>query len=191
MSAFEHVIALLSFVYALALTHLLLSIAAMIRAGSRVRFSIVFAFWMANAFVVIIANWISLWDIRALQSFGVGTILFTFMLAFVNYIQAALVCPELPSQGALDLWEFHQREGRRYLAAVVASLVMAVLANIIYGGVYSLAELSRENVATIPMLVISLVAAIYVRAWWIQIACVVAMTGLWTFYLLVLQGALR
>src|SRR5690349_13329090 len=69
MSAFEHVILLLSFVYALALTHLLLSIAGMIRAASRVRFSIIFAFWMANAFMVIIGDWISFYDLRALPRF--------------------------------------------------------------------------------------------------------------------------
>jgi hypothetical protein len=49
MSAFEHVTALLSFVCALALTHLLARIAELVVARERVRFSSLLALGMANA----------------------------------------------------------------------------------------------------------------------------------------------
>ena len=52
MSVFEHVTALLSFVYALALTHLLARIAELIVARDRVRFSGLLALGMANAILL-------------------------------------------------------------------------------------------------------------------------------------------
>ena len=49
MTAFEHVTALLSFVYALGLTHLLVRIAELIVARERIKFSGLLALGMANA----------------------------------------------------------------------------------------------------------------------------------------------
>jgi len=55
MSAFEHVTTLLSFVYALALTHLLARIAELIVARERVKFSGLLAVGMADAVVLVFA----------------------------------------------------------------------------------------------------------------------------------------
>jgi hypothetical protein len=93
MGAFEHVISLLSFVYALAIAHMLLSISQIIRNWQRVRLSWLHAFWMAIAFAVLISNWLSYWDLHAIPDWSVGSIVFTFVMASVNYLQAALVCP--------------------------------------------------------------------------------------------------
>src|SRR2546426_12807036 len=66
-SAFEHVLLLLSFVYALALTHLLSRIGSLLLARARVTFSGLLALDMANAILLVFANWLSLWDIRGLR----------------------------------------------------------------------------------------------------------------------------
>ena len=68
MTAFEHVTALLSFVYALALTHLLARIAELIVARERVKFSGLLALGMANAILLVFADWLSLWDLRSIKS---------------------------------------------------------------------------------------------------------------------------
>ena len=60
MSAFEHVTALLSFVYALALTHLLARIAELIVTRERVKFSGLLALGMVNAVLMVFVNWLSL-----------------------------------------------------------------------------------------------------------------------------------
>lgn len=65
MTAFEHVTALLSFVYALALTHLLARIAELIVARDRVKFSGLLTLGMVNAILLVFANWLSLWDLRS------------------------------------------------------------------------------------------------------------------------------
>ena len=70
MTAFEHVTALFSFVYALALTHLLARIAELIVARDRVKFSGLLALGMINAILVVFANWLSLWDRDHLLELG-------------------------------------------------------------------------------------------------------------------------
>ena len=47
-AAFQHMVTLLSFVLALGVSHQLLTIVEMVRAGQRVKFSWVHAVWMAK-----------------------------------------------------------------------------------------------------------------------------------------------
>ena len=188
MSAFEHVILLLSFIYALALTHLLSTAALLIRARSRVRFSWFWAFWMLNAVVMIIANWMSFWDMRMLARYTVGDLFFVFALAFTNYLYAALVCPHVKDEGPIDLPAFHAEEGLPYMLGALSSVISALLANLIYGG--SVSEWNMQNFAVIPMLMGVLLATV-VRARWAQIAAPVIVTCTWIFYFGTLQQALR
>ena len=57
MAAFEHVTALLSFVYALALTHLLARAAELVIVRERVGFSGLLTVAMINALTLVFANW--------------------------------------------------------------------------------------------------------------------------------------
>ena len=82
MSAFEHVTALLSFVYALALTHLLARVAELIVARERVRFSGLLMLGMVNAVVLVFANWLSLWDLHSITSWDLPSIAFSFCSHF-------------------------------------------------------------------------------------------------------------
>jgi hypothetical protein len=72
MAAFEHVISLLSFVFALAITHLLLTVAGFVRSWERVRFSTPHALWLLNGLITVLANWISFWDMRSLPVWSIG-----------------------------------------------------------------------------------------------------------------------
>jgi len=191
MGAFEHVITLLSFVYALAIGHVLMCLAGLIRAGGRVRYSWVHAGWLLTAFMVIMANWISFWDLRSLPSWGVGTVFFTFFMAAVNYLQAALVCPEVPDEGTIDLEQFHEEQGRRYIAAFLASGVLAVFANAVYGDVYQVMQWTAQNMAVVPMLAVALLAMAFPRARWIQLVAPFTLLALWAFYFVALQGAIH
>jgi hypothetical protein len=190
MGAFEHVIALLSFVYALALTHLLSGIVALIRADTRVRFSWIYAFWVFNAFIVIIANWISFWDLRILPSWNMLVIAFMLMMAFANYLQAALVCPEVPAEGLVDLRTFHTDQSRRYIGAFLASITLAFIANLVFGNMLNVSEWSAENLAVVPMVVAAALALIF-RSRWMQIAMPIVLMASWTYYFSFLQGALK
>src|ERR1700745_274408 len=99
MTPFEHVTALFSFVYALALTHLLARIAELIVARDRVRFSGLLALGMANAVVLVFANWLSLWDLRSVKSWDLASITVQFLLAVSLYLICVLVGPKTPDEG--------------------------------------------------------------------------------------------
>lgn len=60
MSAFEHVTALLSFVYALALTHLLARIGELVVVRERVKFSGLLVVGILNAVASVFVTWLSL-----------------------------------------------------------------------------------------------------------------------------------
>ena len=190
MGAFEHVIALLSFVYALALTHLLSGIVALIRADNRVRFSWIYAYWMLNAFLIIIANWISFWDMRAMSSWNMPVIAFLLVMAFANYLQAALVCPVVPKEGSVDLSAFHENQSRRYIGAFLVSGILALVANVIFGNMLDVSEWSAQNLAVVPMVVAAALAMIF-RARWMQIAMPIILSATWVYYFSFLQGALK
>jgi len=190
MGAFEHVVVLFSFVYAVALTHILSTGAAMLRADSGLRFSWIYLGWLINAVIVIIANWTSLWDLRGIQSYSIAIIFFTFGLAIVNYLYAALVSLEGRRDGELDLRDYHDQQGRRYIGAFVLSAAMALAANLLFGSAFSIGEFLRQNAAVVPMVITSIIAWVFVRRTWVQAAALVALIVIWSFYFGGLQSAL-
>jgi hypothetical protein len=190
MGAFDHIILLLSFVYALAIAHLLSTTALLIRQSERVRFSARAAFWMANALLIILANWIGFWDLRALPSWSVGTILFTFLIAFTNYLTAALACPQTEGQGELDLVGFFDRQRVKILAATLASCVTALVANVVYGQALGAITWNEQNLAVVPMTVGVLIPLIW-RTRAAQAVGPMLITAAWIFYFTALQGALK
>ena len=190
MSPFEHIILLLSFVYALAIGHLLTTVARLVGQAGRVRFSWLWAFWMANALFVIMADWIGFWGLKGLKVWSVGSIFFTFALAFSNYLQAALVCPEIPAEGVIDLAVFHRLKGRAYIAAFVASCALALAANVAYGQVFGVLDWARVNIAVIPMTLIAVAALIW-RGRWVQRLAPPLLLANWAYYFLAFQGPLR
>jgi hypothetical protein len=190
MGAFDHIILLLSFVYALAIAHLLATTAQLIRESERVRFSGLVAFWMVNSLASIMANWISFWDMRGLPSWSVGTILFTFVIAFTNYLAAALACPEVVRGEPLDLVDFARRQRPRYVGAFLAIVVVALAANWVYGSMYGMVTWDLANLAVLPMLALTVAALIWPQRW-VQWTVAGLMTVIWVVYFVVVQPPIR
>jgi hypothetical protein len=190
MGAFEHVISLLSFVYALAIAHLLTTAARLIGAGERVRFSWFQAYWMLNALIVLIVDWISYWDMRAVPSWTMVSIFVVLLLSFSDYMQAALVCPEIPAEGEIDLPAFHATHSRRYIGAFAVSGVCALVLNLYFGGNYNVSEFLSQNLAVIPLIAIALAAIIF-RNRWVQISAPILLSAIWVYYFIDLQSALK
>jgi hypothetical protein len=190
MGAFDHIIVLLSFVYAMAIAHLLSTTAALIRRGPAVRLSALHGFWMLNALLTIMANWIGFWDLRSLPSWPIATIFFTFVIAFSNYLQSALVCPEVGAEGPLDLVTFQAEQRRRIMASWTASAATALAGNVVYGGGFSIATWSQANLAVGPMVASGLVGLLW-RARLAQVAAAAIAAVAWIVYFAALQPAIR
>ena len=190
MNAFEHILILLSFVFAIGIAHMLGCAAALIRAGRRVRYDGVHALWAMVALQILISDWIAFWDMRSLPSWSTFTILLTFLLSFTNYIAAVLVCPEVPPHGAVDLHAFHVHEGRKYLIAILVCYVVALLANLIYGSVYNLVQWDNANIAVVPSALATAAALIWRRRS-VQWAAALTVNAMWDYYWVALQAALK
>ena len=93
MSAFEHVMSLISFVFALAMTHLLTCAIAIFRARSRIRFSFTHAAWMAVSLLQVTVWWLAFWDFRLMKSWDVGFVAFTLTAGIFVYVYTGLVMP--------------------------------------------------------------------------------------------------
>ncbi len=104
MSAFEHVTALLSFVYALALTHLLARVAELIVARERVKFSGLLALGMVNAVLLVFVNWLALWDLRSVTNWDIASVAIQFLFAVSVYVVCALVGPKSQMR-ARSIWK--------------------------------------------------------------------------------------
>jgi hypothetical protein len=117
MSPFEFIIVFLSFIYSLALTHLLFAWTRMIRYRRKLVLSWPHLLWMLVALANITVNWISLWDFRGEGSMSLGTIATGFLLATINYYLCALVSPDFEGGETYDLKRFHECEGRTYVGA--------------------------------------------------------------------------
>jgi hypothetical protein len=189
MRAFDYIITLLSFVYALAIAHLLATVAELIRARRRVRFSWLNAAWMLVGLLTAVAWWIGMWDMRAIPAWSRFLIGFLFVTAFVIYVQVRLVCPDVAKDGEIDLPKFHRDSGREYIAAFAFTAALTVVANIMFGEITSVREILVQNVAVAPMAAVAVIAAISFRPW-VQTSAAVAELVLWGWYFATLQSAL-
>src|SRR5277367_3659009 len=103
MGAFDHVVLLLSFVYALALTHLLSRVGALVLARKRVKFSGLQALVIINAIVQVYLNWLALWDVRGVKDWDLLDITLLFAISLVNYFVCAAAAPEGELEGRIDM----------------------------------------------------------------------------------------
>jgi hypothetical protein len=130
MKTFEYVILFFSFVFTLALTHLLFAVTRMIRHRRDVLFSWEHALWMLNALVLLVANWLSLFDFRGQQRFDLDSILMLFVFVIGLYFACALVSPDFDDREEYDMREFHRCEGPTYIGAIAVFIVLAFITNI-------------------------------------------------------------
>jgi hypothetical protein len=144
MGAFDHVVVLLSFIYALALTHLLSRIAGLLLARERVKFSGLLALCAANAIALVFANWLSLWD-------------------FV----CAMAAPESTDEGPIDMEAFYWRNHRLFYSLMAACMVLALAANFAFLQTPTPALFFKENAITLVFFVPA-VLPLAVGARWAQ-----------------------
>ena len=167
MTAFEHVTALLSFVYALALTHLLARIAELVVARERVRFSGLLALGMANAVLLVFTNWLSIWDLRSVKSWDIVSIAVQFLFAIALYFLCVLVGPKTPDEGPIDLEDFFWRQRPYFYGTLLSIVILSLVANLAFLKSANASLFVKENLTVLPML-IPVVLALVSRARWAQ-----------------------
>lgn len=167
MTPFEHVTALFSFVYALALTHLLARIAELIVERHRVKFSGLLALGMINAIVLAFANWLSLWDLHVINSWTLGSISIQFLFAVNVFLVCVLVGPKAHDEGPIDLEAFFWRQRPYFYGALVVCALLSLIANLDYLKTANASLFWKENLTVLPMFIPTL-AGLVSRQRWVQ-----------------------
>lgn len=187
MRAFDFVITLYSFVYALAIAQILSTVGDLMRAGKRVTFSWLNAGWMLNILLAIVAWWISLWDLRTEASWTMETVLIFFVVACMLYLLARLVSPPVPLDGPVDVRAYHREEGWKYAALFAVEVALTILTIAMYGS--GTQNWVGENEANWPTIAACLAAMLF-RSRWVQVAAIIVIDGVWVWYFATLQGTL-
>ncbi len=184
---FEFAIAFFSFIYALALTHLLLSITALIRNRRSVIFSLPQVLWMTAALLNLIANWISLWDFHTMASVALSVLLTGFILSMLQYFVCALVSPD-PREP--DLRKFHDEQSRTYIGVFAMLVIFAVIINAMAGSFLDTAKWAQEN-AVVLFMVPSTIVPLVIRKQWASIAGALTIVVLSIYYLIAYYPVLK
>ena len=187
MRAFDFIITLYSFVYALGVAQILSTVGDMIRAGNRLRFSWLNAGWMLNILLAIVAWWLSLWDLRAEARWPMVTVLVFFAVACVLYVLARMVSAPIPREGPVDLRRYHEVEGRKYAGLFAVECAITIGTVFLYGSASQ--NWTASNLATLPTLVASVAAALTNNRW-VQSVALLVILLVWGWYFATLQGAL-
>lgn len=176
MGAFEHVTVLLSFVYALAITHLLSRVGELIVQRARLRFSALLALVMILGITLVYSNWISLWDLRSASHWDQLTILSQFSFAIFNYLFCAISAPEARETGPIDMEAHYWRQRRYMFSLLLAVEILSLIGNVAFLKTANPAYFLQENAAILPMIgATSLALAWPARR--VQMACLIALIG--------------
>ena len=121
---FEHVSVLVSFIFAIALTHVFSSASGLILGRRRVRFSALLALSMLNAALGVIINWLSLWELRGIKHWSLSEVMLQLGWVIPNYFSCSLVAMPAETSGVLDMQAFFDEHRRAIFSATIVLFIM-------------------------------------------------------------------
>jgi len=190
MRPFDFVITFLAFIYALALAHLLLAAAHMIRHRRELAFDWAHALWMTVAFGTLTINWLSFWDGHTLGSLSMATIAIGLAFCINQYLVCALVAPRIPREDGVDMRAFHRQQGPTYIFSILVLCVFAIAVNLLGGSALDMKNWSTQNAGVLAMLAV-LIPALVWRARWVQIVAPAILIVIIAVFLVTYYPALR
>jgi fucose 4-O-acetylase-like acetyltransferase len=125
---FQHVTVLVSFIFAIALTHVFSSASTLILERERVRFSWLLAVSMLNAALGVIINWLGLWGLQNLKQWSLTEVVLQLGWVIPNYFSCSLVAMPYHETGPLDMQTYFERQRRVIFSATLALWGMGSLA---------------------------------------------------------------
>ena len=176
MAPFEFVIVFVSFIYALALTHLLIAAAAMLRHRRRLTLSVPHLLWMAAALLLLVINWLSLYDFHRFERIPLRFFLMGLVSSVVQYVLCALVSPDFEAGETMDLRLFFERERVTFLAAFLVLMLLAMASNFAIAREAGLGWWGGKNFV-VGAMTLAVVLALAVRRRWAQLAAPLLMSA--------------
>jgi hypothetical protein len=167
MGKFDFILLLLSFVFALALAHLLSRVGALLLARERVRFSGLLTVAILNAVTQVYVDWLGMWDYRGLKEWDLLTITLFFTSAVLVYFICVAAAPEAPADQPIDMEAFYWKNRRLYYGLFLLLVVNFVGASWAFLKTPNPALALEEGVSNLPFFAVCLLA-FFVPARWAQ-----------------------
>jgi hypothetical protein len=170
---FEFIILFFSFIYTLALTHIFFAATRMIRHRRSLVFSWPHALWMGVALMLLLVNWVELWDFHQMETMPLSVMATGFLMVSTQYFVSALVAPDFEDGESYDLRAFHAREGRTYIGAVGVLFLLSLAVNFAAGAAAGIANWANQN---LPLLAVApfVAAPLFLKNRFVQVICPLA-----------------
>jgi len=181
---FEFIIVFLSFIYTLGLTRVLFAATRMVRHRRALTFSWPHAFWMFAVLIMLLDNWISLWDFHAMKEMKLGVLVGGCVVSVVQYFICALVSPDFEDGETYDMRAFHERERRTYFSALLVFLLVALITNYAAGSNLGIQNWANQNAIVLAMAP-AVLLPFFVRAAWAQLLGAAVFAGLCLIFLVI------
>ena len=181
---FEHVTVLLSFVFAIALTHVLTSTTELIWARQRLHFSGLQAAWMTSAVLSILVNWIGLAPLASMKNWSPGEITLQFVAAIVQYYTCSLISIRPKEDGVVNMAVFYERERPSIFAAYSTLMVVSIFQTVWDAKNYGMTEsVMLQSVGFVVVMLAATLIAGWARPRWLQWAAAIVMLALQSYFL--------
>lgn len=167
MSSFDFVLILLSFVYALALGHVLQRVGGLLVARERVRFSGLLTLAIVNAVTQVYIDWLAIWDYRGVGAWDLATITLFFVSSIVLFLMCAAVSPEAPADQPVDMEVFYWKNRRLFYGLYLILLVVFVAMSLVHLQTLNPELAIQQALGNVPYFLVSFLA-FFVSARWVQ-----------------------
>lgn len=165
MGSYDFVLILLSFVYALALGHLLSRVGDLLVARDRVLFSGLLALAILNAVTQVFIDWLAIWDFRTLGAWDLPTITLFFIAAIIIFLMCAAVSPDARGDDRFDMENFYWKNYRLFYGLYVLLLVTFVGMSFVHLRTSTPGLAIQQALANIPYFAVSFLALLVSKRW--------------------------
>lgn len=163
---FEHVTILISFIFAIAVTHLFSSATELIWAHDRVRISWLQIVWMLNALAGVMIGWMGMFYLIKRPSWDAAEVAIVFVGAAVQYFTCSLISLRPKDTGIVDMPAFYARV-RPYVGSVFAGSCAIGMFENWWDRALTADAWVYANLAVLPMVVCCLLGG-WARPLWLQ-----------------------
>jgi len=149
--AFNHVLTLISFVFAVSLAQLLVRISALVASRDKVVFSGLSALAMANAILLVYLNWLAMYELRDAGNWNLLSISVMFLFSLSICFISTLAAPQLLADGPIDLEAFYWTQRYTYYGSWIACELLAMVGNRLFVTSFLASKLGAENLVNLAM----------------------------------------
>jgi len=165
LGAFNHVLTLVAFVFAVSLAQVLVRISALIAAREKITYSGLSALAMSNAILLIYSNWLAFWELRGATDWNLLSISVMFLFSLSVCFISTLAAPQTQGDAPFDMESFYWRQRKIYHWSWISCEALAIGANLLFPTSPMASKLGSENLVNLATFAPIILALAVPRRW--------------------------